>query len=141
MGLRRQTVAFLLSSISLCLIACGATHHSMATPRDTLMTVRSALRNKDLELFKRTFSASRLASLAAEAKANESVDDMLRVFLERPHESEGTPEAVEEEQRLDDNRVELRGKDGRPLGRFVREGDEWKLDGFGWRMNYEKSGS
>lgn len=66
---------------------------------------------------------------------------MLRAFLERPPESEGTPEAVEEEQRLDDNRVELRGKNGRLLGRFVREGDEWKLDGFGWRVNYEKSGS
>lgn len=141
MRLRRMTVAFLLSSISLCLIACGTTHHSMATPRDTLMTVRSALRNKDLELFKRTLSASTLASLAAEAKPNESVDDMLRAFLERPPESDGMPEAVEEEQRLDDNRVELRGKNGRLLGRFVREGDEWKLDGFGWRVNYEKSGS
>lgn len=127
-----MTVACLLSSISLCLIACGKTHHSLATPTDALMTVRSAFRNKDLDLLKQTLSSRTLASLASEAKANQSVDDLLRAFLERSQENEGTPEAVEEELNLDENRVELRGKNGRPLGRFVKEGNEWKLDGFGW---------
>lgn len=133
MTLTRMTIVLFISSIIFWSIACGQTHHSMATPRDSLMTVRSALRDKDLDLFKRTLSTSTLASLESEAKANQSVDDLLRAFLERSRENEETAEDVEEDLSLDENKVELRGKNGRPLGRFVKEGNEWKLDGFGWK--------
>ena len=132
--MRYLSVALLLAGLSLCLIACTKAQKNLSTPRDSLNTVRSALRNKDLELLKQILSADTLASLESErTKTNESVDDLLRGYVERSQQSEGAAEAVEEEQRLDETRVELRGKNGRPLGRFIREGDEWKLDGFGWR--------
>lgn len=128
------SISLLLACCLLCLLACTKAHKDLSTPRQALNTVRSALRNNDLELLKQTLSSNTLTSLKSDgAKTSESVDDLLRGYLERSQQSEGAAEDVEEEHRLDENRVELRGKNGRPLGRFVKEGEEWKMDGFGWK--------
>ena len=135
MILKRLITIIFVFAVSLFWVSCRrATHYDVSTPQRALDTLRAAISNKDLETFKRTLSARTLEWLESEAiRTNKLVDELLQDYVARKSENI-SPVRPEKEERIDGNTVELLSGNGRILGRFVREGDEWKLDGFGWPM-------
>ncbi len=72
--------------------------------------------------------------MGAEAtRAKTTADRLLADYLEGREASEAS-DASAREVKVDENTVELRGENERVIGRFVKEGEGWKLDGFGWPM-------
>jgi hypothetical protein len=126
---------FALVGLSLCGLACRqSTSYNASTPTAALETVRNAKRDHDAETFKKILSSQTIQFLQSEAaRTSKPVSEFLKEYFERQDQA-GTPEPPEREAKIDDNTVELFNKNNRMLGRFVKEGDEWKMDGLGWPM-------
>ncbi|HJP95812.1 MAG TPA: hypothetical protein VJ843_00415 [Candidatus Saccharimonadales bacterium] len=124
-----------ITSILLSIAACRkANSDNRATPTAALETVRAAERNKDVQTFKRSLSSRSIGFVEAEAtRTKTTVDRLLADYLERREPNEAS-ESSGREVKIDGNTVEIRGVNERVLGRFVKEANEWKLDGFGWPM-------
>jgi hypothetical protein len=135
--MKRKTVLAIIALLSLlpCLAACRqVAAYDASTPFAALHTARNAKRDKDRETFKRILSSQTLEFLQQEAtRTKQSVDQLLDTYLER-QDSESIPKAPDHEERTGDDRTTLLDKHNYILGQFIKEGDEWKLDGFGWPM-------
>jgi hypothetical protein len=123
-----------LLTLSLPSIACQqAAHYRTSSPRETLESVQRAQSKQDVKGFENLLSKRTLDWLQSEANRTQtSVDSLIRSYLERHNDVVAIP--VQREERLDDTTIVVRGNGDRFLGRFVQEGTEWKLDGFGSSM-------
>lgn len=120
--------------LSLPVLSCKRTVRiDVATPTGLFRTLVSARQHSDVETLKKLLSKSTLEWLNAEAaREHRTSESLLTDYINRLNEETSSEPIHLEEKRIDDNRVEIVDQDSkRELSRFVKEGQEWKLDGFG----------
>ena len=109
---------------------------NLSTPTEALKTQFTAVLERDVATYKRTLTTATVKWFESEGqRSGKSADELLRAYLERAgrDDCDDWPAQTREEQ-LADGRVDVWFQlNGRwSFARFAREGDAWKMDGYGW---------
>ncbi len=126
--------------VILMLAACGKskTHfHDLSTPSNALKTVFSAIQEDDPERFRKILSAQTLHMLETESqRTGKSSKSILQEYLSRRQDEDISEISETKEERIDDSLMEVhyRSNSSWKKIRFLKENNEWKMDGFGQPM-------